>query len=170
VIDSSNTLHMFFGNRLSGSPDIHGLWHSIWKDGGWSLPEAIVSGPKRTAGATGENAFDPAQTQAMVVDRNLLMVVWRQDPGSGGVHIHYTYTQLNTPDLPHNTPPAPLPSPEATQANIDSDSFPPTQTPVFLGDPAPDHQDINATIFNSILPAMAFILALFIILILRVRR
>jgi hypothetical protein len=107
VIDSSNTLHMFFGNRISGSPDTHGLWHSIWQDGGWSLPEAIVSGPKMFAETSDEEAFDPAQAQAMIVNGNLLMVVWRQDPGSGGIHIHYTYTRLNTPELALSTPPSP---------------------------------------------------------------
>jgi hypothetical protein len=43
VVDGNDELHMFFGQRITGSPDIHGMWHSIFNGAGWSGPEAVVS-------------------------------------------------------------------------------------------------------------------------------
>ena len=39
VVDGDNELNLFFGQRIPGSPDIHGMWHSIWQIDNWSVPE-----------------------------------------------------------------------------------------------------------------------------------
>ncbi len=99
VVDSSDTLHMFFGNRV-GDPAIHGLWHSLWLGEGWSVPEAVVSGPQVLRGMNGEEGFDPAAAQAVISQGNLLLLVWRHDPLAGPYHIWFSYRYLDTPELP----------------------------------------------------------------------
>jgi len=101
VVDSSGNLHLFFGQRISGSPDIHGMWHSIWVNDRWTEPEAVVKGP-RVADNVGESSFDPVSPHAVVSQGNVLLVTWSQDPGleikPNGVW--YSYQVLDTPELP----------------------------------------------------------------------
>ena len=49
VIDSNDNLHIFFGQRIPGSPDIHGMWHSVCVDNRWTEPDAVVKGPREGA-------------------------------------------------------------------------------------------------------------------------
>jgi hypothetical protein len=80
VVDGENELNLFFGQRIPGSPDIHGMWHAIWQTDGWSVPEPVESGPRIM---TGDNqSFDPFNARAASVD-NVLLVTWRTDPGNG---------------------------------------------------------------------------------------
>lgn len=95
AIDSGNTLHMFFGNRI-GNPAIHGLWHSTWLGTQWSKPVAVVSGPQVLEEIEGEEGFDPSYAQSLIVHGNFLFVVWRHDPMAGPTHIWYTYQTLDT--------------------------------------------------------------------------
>ena len=83
VIDGNGDLHLFFGQRISGSPDIHGMWHSVWGGEFWSEPEAVVSGPQ-VVDQTGFKSFDPFEARAVVSQGNVIMVTWRTDPGLKG--------------------------------------------------------------------------------------
>jgi hypothetical protein len=83
VIDSNNVLHLFFGERIPGSPDIHGMWHSFLQSNQWSEPEAIVSGPG-IADQVGDKAFDPYDARAVVSQGNVILATWRSDPGNKG--------------------------------------------------------------------------------------
>ena len=100
VTDSSGTLHLFWGQRLSGSPDIHGMWHSTWQGGNnrWSEPEPIVSGPS-VSDLQGDKSFDPYDARAVVVLGNTLLVAWRSDPGLKGNGVWYAYRQIDAPKL-----------------------------------------------------------------------
>ena len=116
VIDSSDNLHLFFGQRIPGigSPDIHGMWHSIWLAGYWSEPEAVVSGP---AVMSGEKSFDPYNARAVVSQGNVILVTWRTDPGNGIENengVWYSYLVLDTPELPI----MPLPIMKSTKTSI----------------------------------------------------
>ena len=97
VIDSNNTLHMFFGNRI-GDPAIHGAWHSKWLENQWSNPESLVEGQQIPIGEHGEEGFDPSFLQATVVRGNLLFVLWRHDPQAGPTNIWYAHTTVNAPE------------------------------------------------------------------------
>lgn len=110
VIDSNDVLHLFFGQRIpgAGSPDIHGMWHSIWADDRWTEPTAVIKGP-RIATKEGLNSFDPYDAHAVVSQGNVILVTWRTDPGdvkNNGVW--FSYAVLNAPELPVATslPPA----------------------------------------------------------------
>jgi hypothetical protein len=99
VIDGNNDLHLFFGQRISGSPDIHGMWHSTFTNNRWIEPEAIVKGP-RIVDVTGENGFDPNFARAIVSQGNLILLTWMTDPGAGRNGIWYSYKQIDAPELP----------------------------------------------------------------------
>ncbi len=164
VIDSSNTLHMFFGNRV-GNPAVHGLWHSKWDGSDWSVPEAVVSGAKAFVGPNGEEGFDPHGAQAVISQGNLLLVAWRHDPGSGPTHIWYTYRYLDTPRLPTQTIPAPLPTFTPEVRKLFPSPTPRLPEMTFASDIPEDagSENINSTLLISIVPALILTLAVVVI-------
>lgn len=99
VIDGSGALHLFFGQRITGSPDIHGMWHSVFTNGRWTEPEALVKGPQ-VSDHVGDNAFDPYEARAVVSQGNVLLVTWRMDPGLRGNGIWYSFKILPIPESP----------------------------------------------------------------------
>ena len=125
VIDSDNVLHLLFGQRITGNPDIHGMWHSVWQGEKWSEPEAIVSGPA-IPDQVGVNAFDPYEARAVVSQGNILLVTWRSDPGLKGNGVWFSYKVLDAPELLGDILPVlqQKPTPE-----LSSESYTPTPTP-----------------------------------------
>jgi hypothetical protein len=104
VIDGNNDLHLFFGQRISGNPDIHGLWHSMLVNNRWTEPDALIKGP-RIVDKEGPTGFDPYDARAVVSQGNVLLVTWRTDPGDikdNGVW--YSYATINAPEAPTSTP------------------------------------------------------------------
>jgi hypothetical protein len=96
VIDGSGQLRVFFGQRVpqgTGITDIHGMWHSVWQGSTWSEPEAVVSAPIAAG-------FDPGNNHAVVSRGNVLLVVWRTDPGNTRPAVWYSYTILNSTEFP----------------------------------------------------------------------
>ena len=128
VVDGADNLHLFFGQRISGNPDIHGMWHSIWVNNHWIEPEAIVKGP-RVIDKVGTNGFDPYDAQAIVSQGNVILVTWRTDPGDIKPNgVWYAYTQMDIPESPI----IPLPTNQAsiTQSTLNSTPITATPTPV----------------------------------------
>ena len=118
VIDGNNELHLFFGQRISGNPDIHGMWHSVLVNNRWTEPDAVIKGP-RIVDKEGLNGFDPYEAHAVVSQGNVILVTWRTDPGDikdNGVW--FSYAVVNAPEFPVAT--LPLVDIKAT----------PSQTPV----------------------------------------
>lgn len=99
VVDSNDDLHLLWSQRISGSPDIHGLWHTVWQNGQWSPYEAVVSGP-RISDEVEDRAFDPVTPIVAIPQGNVLLVVWRSDYGLKANGIWYSYKVLDTPQLP----------------------------------------------------------------------
>jgi hypothetical protein len=108
VVDSKDGLHMLFGQRIPGSPDIHGMWHSNFLGMGWSEPDAVVSGPT-IPDVTGNKAFDPYEAHAVVSQGNIILVTWRSDPGLKGNGVWFSNKVLDAPELPVITPAQALP-------------------------------------------------------------
>jgi len=99
VIDGNNDLHLFFGQRISGSPDIHGMWHSVFLNNRWVEPEGIIRGPKILE-TENYNSFDPYEARAVVSQGNTILVTWRTDPGSKGNGVWYSYKRVDAPESP----------------------------------------------------------------------
>ena len=121
VIDSSNTMDMFFGQRVGPHPATHGMWHSTWVGGSWTYPEGIDTGLK-------SDAFDPSVAHAVVSQGNSILAAWMHDPGSKN-GIWYSYNNLDSPQLPLKPLPAQGASLSATQTPI-SDQGVPAPTPI----------------------------------------
>jgi len=100
VVDSNHDLRLFFGQRTVGAvkDQIHGMWYSEWHSGtkSWGGVNYIVSGPLVQDIDT-EKGFDPSLARATVSQGNLLMIVWRTDPGNGANGSWYSYTELDAP-------------------------------------------------------------------------
>ena len=112
VVDSNNDLRIFFGQRTVGAvaTQIHGMWYSQWHDvtKSWGGVKSIVSGPL-VQDIEGDLGFDPSAARSTVSQGNLLMVVWRTDPGNGNNGAWFSYTELETPYLPLVELPTPVP-------------------------------------------------------------
>lgn len=130
VVDANDDLHLFWGQRITGSPDMHGMWHSVWQDGGWGGYEAVVSGPK-VLDRVGFSAFDPVTASAASRQGNVLLVTWRSDPGSRGNGVWYSYQILDAPEL--SLTPLPTPATMAEPTPLATAAAPaPTLTPPHL--------------------------------------
>jgi len=112
VVDSNHDLRVFFGQRTVGAvkDQIHGMWYSEWHSAtkSWGGVNYIVSGPLVQDIDT-DQGFDPSLVRSVVSQGNLLMVVWRTDPGNGANGAWYSYTELDTPFYPLVALPTPAP-------------------------------------------------------------
>jgi hypothetical protein len=116
VVDGNNELHLFFGQRIRGSPDIHGMWHSVFVNKRWTEPEAIIKGP-RVTDLTNGKGFDPNFAQAAVSQGNTILVTWMTDPAAGFNGIWYSYKQINAPEVSlEQTPEEPVENPTASSS------------------------------------------------------
>lgn len=100
VVDIKDDIYLFFGQRISGSPDIHGMWQSNMKNDHWTEPSALIKGP-RVWDKEGYTSFDPYEARAVVSQGNVILVTWMTDPGdrkSQGVF--YSYAVINAPEFP----------------------------------------------------------------------
>lgn len=137
VIDSNDELHLFFGQRISGSPDIHGMWHSTFINNRWTEPEALIKGPK-VSDLVGSNSFDPNTAHAVVSQGNVILVTWRTDPGARGNGVWYSYKTGFGPELP--VEPLPTMTSDINQ-NAGLEATPNTDSsPLY---PSPTHVNLN---------------------------
>jgi hypothetical protein len=97
VTDSNENLFMFLGNRV-GNPAYHGMWYSIWQEGYWLSLTPIISGP-RVVSPPGKDGFDPSVPRGVVLQGNVLLIVWRTDAGAGPNGVWYSYATLDSPAL-----------------------------------------------------------------------
>jgi hypothetical protein len=97
VEDSSDKLHVFFGQRIGGgfgdAIDLHGMWHATWLGSSWSPLTPVVSGPPSPS-------FDPYDANAVSVQGNAILLTFRTDPGREVSSTWYSYQVLDTPELP----------------------------------------------------------------------
>lgn len=169
VKDSGGTLHAFFGNRTTSNPAFHGMWHSIYVNGRFNQPEAIVLGPP--VGDSGDEPFDPQFARAVVVQGNKILLLWRQDPVLRRSKIWNSSITLDTPELPlfplvfsrNDVTPQPTPSPTAIPLT-------PTPLPASILQPPPTNPPgsaLGGALLWAILPVA---LLVGVIMILRWRR
>lgn len=136
VVDSNNVVHTLFVQRIESLVNgkyniVAGIWHSTFEGNRWSDPDRIIT------------TLAPHDVRAVISQGNILLVVWREDPGSGQHGIWYSYTTLNAPELAM----VPLPTVSATPTATPL----PTATPVIhTPTPSPRHFIVSTenTSFN----------------------
>lgn len=116
VVDSNKVVHALFMQRIENPNDgedrvIDGPWHSALSGDQWSEPDNFST------------RWSPHDLRAVVVQGNVILLTWRQDPGEGQSGVWYSYLVLDAPELPV----APLPAPQST----------PTATPTPTPTPTP---------------------------------
>lgn len=169
VVDQNDQLHILFGQRITGAPDIHGIWHSIYDGTVWSEPEPVVSGPQVTD-MEGDKAFDPFEARATVSQDNVLLVTWRMDPGMKGNGVWYSYKNLGQSESPALSPEASaVPEVNSGATLTSTESLQSTQQagslfvdgPADVGSPSSISNPIS-TVLIGIIPVVV-LLALFLI-------
>lgn len=140
VVDGNNDLHLFFGQRISAELGlVHGMWHSMYKNGRWIEPEPVVRGIK-VLDKEGFSSFDPNSARAVVSQGNVILVTWRTDPGSKGNGVWYTFKKIDAPELPVEELPIPAtfsnsPIVPADSISVeDTPSIPPVPTSIPLNE------------------------------------
>jgi hypothetical protein len=134
VVDSSNVLHAFFGQRIDD--DNHGMWHLVWTGNGWSEPQAVVRG-RQVRDLVGGMGFDPKGANAVISQGNVVLVTWVTDGIAGDNGVWHSYGIVDTPELPV----IPLPAPLAITSNA---------TPTLITVATPSLPDNNPSPTRSI--------------------
>jgi len=135
TVDSGGLTHALFIQRIDQTnqrgeySSIGGIWHSVFESGHWTNPDRFVT------------SYPAHDVRAVVSQGNVLLVVWREDPGAADPHgVWFTYAVLDSPELPVILRPTQVPDVVATASPATtSDSalitVPVTETPGFdLGD------------------------------------
>ena len=136
VVDSNQVVHALFTQRIEyvengANREIGGMWHSSYQDRIWSDPDRFIT------------SHAPHDVRAVVSQGNVLLVVWREDPGAEHQHgVWFSYTILDSPELPVVIPPTPLsndtliPTPDFASGSTVV-AVPTTETPVINLEGAP---------------------------------
>jgi hypothetical protein len=154
VLDGAGRPHALFVQRIeSTTPDgeyaiIGGVWHSVLESGSWTSPDRFVT------------TYAPHDVRAVVVQGDILLVVWREDPGVGEHGIWYTYSHLDVPESPV-TPLAPAILPTSESALTQPTIVVQTPTPLVLSDTQREILDGNT---NPASPFIAGIIPVLIVL------
>jgi hypothetical protein len=94
VLDGNAIPHTLFVQRIESQNEdgktkvISGIWHSEFVNNNWTNPDRIVT------------QLAPHDVRATVVQGNVILTVWREDPGSGADGVWYSYSVLDIPELP----------------------------------------------------------------------
>lgn len=85
VQDSDQVVHALFVQRTAGGEEVlDGIWQSDYKNGFWSDPFRFIP------------TYSAADLRAAIVQGNVLLMVWRLDPGEGKKGIWYSYKILSS--------------------------------------------------------------------------
>jgi len=133
ALDSRGLAHALFVQRIDQTnqrgeySSIGGIWHSVFQTGHWTNPDRFVT------------TYPAHDVRAIVSQGNVLLVVWRQDPGAKDPHgVWFSYIMLDSPELPVVIRPTSVPDAVATAspaATSDSTLITVTETPrINLGD------------------------------------
>jgi hypothetical protein len=93
AVDSIGGVHGLFVMRIDQLVGgeykaIGGIWHSKFHNGIWTNPDRFVT------------TYPAHDVRAIVSQGNVLLAVWREDPGTGKHGVWFSYTVLDTPELP----------------------------------------------------------------------
>ncbi len=172
VVDSNDVIHLFFGQRTpDGSTDIHGMWHTMWRNGNWTPLQPVVSGP--LVQGNDDSAFDPGDAHAVVSQGNLLLVTWATDPGNGSNGVWYSYAQIDAPALaaaPLLVPPelfTPTPVATPTSERAPTSTPVPTSAPVTFSSHRPSSSALAnnaaAPLLAGLIPVLMLLACIFVV-------
>jgi hypothetical protein len=163
--DSSGTVHMVLGNRLSGDPEIYGMWYSVWQNNSWSDLEPISTGPQT-------QSFSPSAPKGVISRGNLILASWWHDrPNEYRTGAWYSYITLDAPRVPVATPWI-LPTEPAQIPTATTVSPSPELAPATSGTALPEMESappglagqsqVSAYISISLLPALLLLILVFL--------
>ncbi len=155
VLDGAGVPHALFVQRIESNEGgqysvIGGIWHSAFRGGTWTKPERLVT------------TYTPHDLHAVVSQGNLLLLVWREDPGIGKHGVWFSYNILDAPELPV-VPLATAPMNVTIQPTPASAELEPTPTRIsniILKGSSPSNWQTNPAfpIIVGILPAILIVI------------
>jgi hypothetical protein len=152
ALDGVGRPHALFVQRIETLVDgqysiVGGIWHSVFENGSWTNPDRFVT------------TYSPHDVRSIIVQGNVLLVVWREDPGEGTHGVWYSYYVLDVPELPV-VPISTINQPTAVTSNniVDVNNTPvtliETSTPVKLTDSQREILDGSSNPANPIIIGM----------------
>ena len=123
VLDGNGVPHTLFTQRIESTDEkgnysiVGGIWHSAFQNGVWANPDRFVA------------TIPSHDVRAIVSQGNVLLVVWREDPGSGQSGVWYSYSILDVPELPI-VPLSTVPAEFTFESNSTDDSISNLSTPL----------------------------------------
>jgi len=152
VVDSNNEAHALFIQRVDVLVDgkyqaVGGIQHSRLQGERWSEPQNFKSHVA---------AHD---LRAVVSQGNVLLMVWRQDPGTGKSGVWYSYTTLESPRLSTEAMPVVLPTPTPTATPTPTSTATPASRALALSTIVPAGNEAKASASMPEGPAALLIVA-----------
>lgn len=121
VQDGDHTVHALFVQRTAGDAEVlGGIWQSEYRNGFWSDPSRFIP------------TWPAHDLHAAVSQGNVLLLVWRVDPGNGKFGIWFTYKVLDSQALPLQPYPTSVVAPPTTPTLALLPTVPPTSLPQIL--------------------------------------
>jgi hypothetical protein len=127
ALDGNGNPHTLFTQRIESLNEdgkysiIGGIWHSAFINGVWTNPDRFVS------------TVPAHDVRAVVSQGNVLLVVWREDPGVGQSGVWYSYSVLDVPELP--VAPLATAAVDFSVQEVDTEMVPELSTPEPLPQP-----------------------------------
>jgi hypothetical protein len=164
-VDSNHVVHAMFTQRIEYTStdgknrEIGGMWHSSYQNGIWSDPDRFIT------------SHAPHDVRSVVSQGNVLLVVWREDPGSEQLHgVWFSYTVLDSPELPVVVPTAPVIEAVSTPASgpvsvLTNEAVPLEPTPMLSTDDAPTGIAANPAgpLIIAIVPVLLVLVGFFVV-------
>jgi len=152
ALDGVGRPHALFVQRIETLVDgqysiVGGIWHSIFENGSWTNPDRFVT------------TYSPHDVRSIIVQGNVLLVVWREDPGEGTHGVWYSYYVLDVPELPvvpisTINPPTAVTNNNMVDVNHTPVALIETSTPVKLTDSQREILDGSSNPANPIIIGM----------------
>jgi hypothetical protein len=162
-LDSSGNYHLLFVQRIpleteGGYSAMGGVWHSVFDGTRWSSPERVTIKGSR-------EIYEWHDVNVVVSQGNVILAVWRIDPGNRLRGVWYSYKLLNSPELPVISPDAQQDATEKTLTPLNTESQPPaTITPEAIATsqkiPSTRTDDqLQTSILSSLIPVVFLVVA-----------
>jgi len=113
MVDSNKVIHVVAGMRIDSLINgeykpVSGVWHSEFVNKVWRYPERFVT------------SIPAVDVRAVISQGNVLMANWNEDPIFGRDGVWFSYTFLDSPELPLTSMPVPTTIQETPILGVDT--------------------------------------------------
>ena len=158
LIDSNQVIRMIANMRIDRLIDgkykaVGGVWYSEYKDGAWRSPQRFVT------------TIPAVDIRAVVSQGNVILATWNEDPLAGWDGVWFSYTMLDSPELPINPLPVPTIEDNGSISNVVSNDLNVESVPTVTSMPNDLWSNDEETVMSPQMPILVGIIPVFILLV-----